>query len=258
MKKLLSFLFSLVLSVSLLSAAVAASNIPEEYIGKWAGESGDIRLIFEISGDGRARFTFEQGSYSESNDVALSVDNDTFTVELPADDKITESCGGSYSYADGILTVNVETVFVGGRVFSYSVPCERVVAAGAASGAFPVECEVYGQPYVYSGYRIEMDEDGNALIKIQGNGIVFLKGPDGKNVSPISAVVVADGKEAALMVDSVTLLATGAIRELSTKPIEHELVFKLSASAVPEYIALLNTETGETIASFNVVDEPQM
>lgn len=106
--------------------AVAAGGVPEEYIGKWAGQSGNISLTFEIGADSRAKFTFRQGNYTGSNDVALSVADKTFEVEVPADDRTTKSTGGSYSYSDGILTVNVENVFYNGQVFRYTVHCERV------------------------------------------------------------------------------------------------------------------------------------
>ena len=103
-----------------------ASEVPEEYIGKWAGNNGSISLTFEIDADGKARFSFEQGGYSESNELALSVEDGTFSVEIEEDDTTTETCGGSYSYADSILTINVEILFKNGRTFAYTVDCERV------------------------------------------------------------------------------------------------------------------------------------
>jgi len=104
-----------------------ASGILEEYIGKWAGTSGDISLIFEISADSRAMFTFTQGNYTDANDVALSVEDGTFTVEVPEDDPLgSVACGGTFSYQNGVLTVSIENTFANGRVFSYTVHCERV------------------------------------------------------------------------------------------------------------------------------------
>jgi len=106
---------------------IAVSDIPEEYIGKWAGVSGDISLTFEISADGRAKFTFKQGDYTGSNDVALFVEDETFTVEVPEDDELgSVACGGTYSYQNGVLTLSIENTFANGRVFSYTVHCERV------------------------------------------------------------------------------------------------------------------------------------
>ncbi|MGI6689191.1 MAG: hypothetical protein ACOX6Y_12755 [Christensenellales bacterium] len=105
---------------------VEKKAVPEEYIGKWRGSSGNITLTFEIGADSRAKFTFQQGQYAESNEVALSVEDGTFQVEIPADDATTKSCGGSYSYENGVLTVSVRIVFKNGRDFAYTVPCKRV------------------------------------------------------------------------------------------------------------------------------------
>lgn len=111
---------------SILCQRVKKKAVPEEYIGKWQGSSGNITLTFEISADSRAKFTFQQGQYSESNDVALSVEDGTFQVEIPADDPTTISCGGSYSYENGVLSISVRLVFKNGRDFAYTVPCKRV------------------------------------------------------------------------------------------------------------------------------------
>ena len=112
---------------ALQSVAFEPTEVPEEYIGKWAGTSGNISLIFEIGADSRATFTFKQGNYTGSNDVALSVADETFTVEVPENDELgSVACGGTYAYNDGILTLNIENTFVTGRVFAYTVHCERM------------------------------------------------------------------------------------------------------------------------------------
>ena len=152
--------------------ATAESAIPAEYVGTWVGTSGNISLIFEISADGRAKFTFEQGSYKGSDDVALSVADDTFTMEIKADDPMTASCGGSYSYADGVLTVNVVNVFKTGRTFSYTVECQRLEAAEenekAAAPGIPEE--YIGKWAGISGnisLSFEVDADGSARVAFE-------------------------------------------------------------------------------------------
>ncbi len=266
MKKLLILMLVLVLSVTLIPTASAAS-VPEEYVGEWMGSTGNINLSFTVAVDGAGSYTFEQSGYHESYDFSLLVDSETFSVQIPEDNKLgIVACEGTYAYSDGVLTLDVRTT-MGSGMFEYTVPCKKVeppktaddaAAAASSAGAFPAECEVYGQPYTYTGYQIEVAEDGSTLVKIRGEGIVILKDPDGQNVGAISAVIEAGGEAYPLTWDSFTLHGSGAISELSTKPIEHDLVFKLSASAAPEKITLLNSETDEIVASFNVADEPQL
>jgi len=114
-------------ALSLRFVTETASGIPEEYIGKWAGVVRDISLVFEISADGRAEFTFTQGNYTGTSDVALFVEGGTFTVEVPENDPLgSVACGGTFSYQNGVLTVSIENTFANGRVFAYTVHCERM------------------------------------------------------------------------------------------------------------------------------------
>lgn len=103
-----------------------ASAIPAEYIGKWQGKEGDITLTFVLSEDSRASFTFEQGRYKGSQEGAIRVTGNQFELEIPADDPMTQSCGGSYAFQDGVLTLAVLVQFKDGSSFSYTVPCTRV------------------------------------------------------------------------------------------------------------------------------------
>ena len=115
-----------VLATGTETPTLAESAVPAEYIGTWAGSVGNISLVFAISADSRAVFTFTQGNYTGTSDVALSVEDGTFTVEVPEDDALgTVSCGGTYAYHDGILTLAIENTFANGGVFAYTVPCER-------------------------------------------------------------------------------------------------------------------------------------
>jgi len=104
----------------------SASGMPEEYVGQWAGSVGDITLSFTVDADGTGVYTFEQSGYFESYDFALAVDSETFSVQIPANNQLgIVTIDGTYSYAEGVLTLEVQTTFANGRVFEYTVPCER-------------------------------------------------------------------------------------------------------------------------------------
>ena len=77
--------------------------------------------------DGTGTYTFEQSGYYESYAFALKVESETFSVQIPKGNQLgIAACEGTYSYSDGVLTLEVQTTFANGRVFSYTVPCERV------------------------------------------------------------------------------------------------------------------------------------
>ncbi|MCL2544683.1 MAG: hypothetical protein FWE77_02060 [Clostridia bacterium] len=114
-------------ALSLQFIAGAASGIPQEYVGQWAGKAGDINLSFDVGADGAGTYTFEQSGYYENYDFALQVDSEAFSVQIPKGNQLgIASCEGTYAYADGVLTLEVQTTFANGRVFSYTVPCQRV------------------------------------------------------------------------------------------------------------------------------------
>ena len=101
-------------------------NVPEEYIGQWAGSVDDISLSFYVDADGTGRYSFEQGGYSESYDFMLEVGTETFSVNIPSNNQLgITAIEGTYSYSGGTLTLNVRTSFSGGNVFRYTVPCQK-------------------------------------------------------------------------------------------------------------------------------------
>ncbi|MCL2146418.1 MAG: hypothetical protein FWH52_01300 [Synergistaceae bacterium] len=126
MKKALPIMLAVVLSMILPYTAMAA--IPSEYVGEWAGSVGDINLSFSVNEDGTGTYTFEQSGYLEKYDFFLKVESETFSVQIPEGNKLgIATCGGTYTYADGVLTLGVQTIFANGRVFEYTVPCQRVL-----------------------------------------------------------------------------------------------------------------------------------
>jgi hypothetical protein len=106
---------------------ITTTDMPEEYVGQWAGSVGEINLSFDIGADGVGTYIFEQGGYYESYDFTLAVESETFSVKIPNNNQLgIASCAGTYAYTDGVLTLDVRTIFANGRVFTYTVPCERV------------------------------------------------------------------------------------------------------------------------------------
>lgn len=133
MKKILSLVLVIALSLPLLSSALAITQgdyIWVEYAGQWTGSVGDINLSFNVGAAGTGTYTFEQGSYSESYDFSLSVESKTFSVQIPKVNQLgIVSIDGTYAYADGVLTLEVQTTFANGQVFAYTVPCQRTETA---------------------------------------------------------------------------------------------------------------------------------
>lgn len=104
----------------------SSDSIPNEYIGYWEGSVDDIALSFDIGSDGTGTYTFEQSGYSESYDFTLEAGTETFSVKIPKDNTLgIAKIEGTYVYSDGILTLDVRTTFVNGRVFEYTVPCQK-------------------------------------------------------------------------------------------------------------------------------------
>lgn len=104
-----------------------AAALPAEYVGSWRGEANGIALAFTVAADGTGEYTFHQGGYSESYPFALNAGDNTFIVAVENGSKAgIATAEGSYTYADGILTLTVNATLESGRIFTYTVPCERV------------------------------------------------------------------------------------------------------------------------------------
>ena len=112
-------------------------RVPEEYIGHWAGRVNDISLSFNVESDGTGVYTFEQSGYTESYEFTLEVGTETFFVQIPEVNTLDiVSIEGTYVYLNEMLILEVSTSFVGGRVFEYTVPCQKV-ARSSEDGASP-------------------------------------------------------------------------------------------------------------------------
>ncbi len=132
------FAFPKTLDVSALSLSfgeeVPTSNILKDFVGEWEGQHDDIHLTFTVNEDGSGQYIFEQSGYRESYPVRLSADNNTFTVDIPADNALSiTSCGGFWEYRDEVLTLLVVTTFKSGKQFTYIIPCRRVEKKGATT-----------------------------------------------------------------------------------------------------------------------------
>ncbi len=109
-----------------------SASIPEELVGTWKGsgepESGgsSIALDIVINADATGIYTFEQAGYVESYSFTLANDDDSFSVSIPADNQLgISACGGTYSYSDGTLTLNITTEFSSGRQYRYVAKCTK-------------------------------------------------------------------------------------------------------------------------------------
>ncbi|HHU52884.1 MAG TPA: hypothetical protein GXZ43_02225 [Clostridiaceae bacterium] len=121
--------------------------LSEELVGNWEGtgepEGGGspIKLEVTVNADATGDYTFEQAGYRESYPFTLEQNNNSFTVNIPANNTLGISkCGGTYDYADGILTLHIKTDFSSGRSFKYTVACTKQDKSQANSP--PVEANV--------------------------------------------------------------------------------------------------------------------
>ena len=109
----------------------SAESIPEELAGSWSGsvtpENGNtIDLALEISTDGTGYYTFQQGGYEESYPIAIENDDKSFSVSVPENNKLEISViNGTYEYADGVLSLHINTEFRSGRSFNYDIDCVK-------------------------------------------------------------------------------------------------------------------------------------
>jgi hypothetical protein len=168
----------------------AASGIPEELVGDWIGtgkpvDGGSaISLQATVDADGAGSYTFEQAGYTESYPITLLSADQRFTVDIPEENELDiVRCEGTYSYADGVLTLNITTTFADGRIFEYVVDCEKVEQSVTLS----YEDETY--TLTYESAEI-VDDALNMGISGFGN-IMHMR--DGQIVVPIWAYVIKDG-----------------------------------------------------------------
>lgn len=168
----------------------AASGIPEELVGDWigAGKPVDggtaISLQATVNADGTGSYTFEQAGYTESYPITLLSTDHRFTVDIPEENELgIVRCEGTYSYADGVLTLNIATAFADGRTFEYVVDCEKTELSVTLS----YEDETYA--LTYESTKIV---DGALNIGTGGFGNVMHM-RDGQIVVPIWAYVIKDG-----------------------------------------------------------------
>ena len=178
-------------------------DVLQAFVGDWVGSAGNINLSFTVNADGTGLYTFEQSGYTERYNVALSAASETFTVDIPADNKLgIVACEGGYQYADGTLTLDVRTTFKDGRVFEYTIPCQRVEAPNEPAvlhGTQPgltrperVRVTFEGTAYDIRVVDIGLDGNGNRSITIDGFGEA-LHIRSGRTIAHIQLEMLADG-----------------------------------------------------------------
>jgi hypothetical protein len=109
-----------------------AEAIPEELVGAWSGTGtpvgggSDISLDIIVNANGIGVYTFEQAGYMESYPFTLESDSERFSVSIPAGNQLgIAACEGTYSYANGILTLRITTSFSSGRQYEYVADCVK-------------------------------------------------------------------------------------------------------------------------------------
>lgn len=178
MKKATCFLISLllILSLPLAFALETGGNVLKDFVGEWEGQSGNIHLTFTVNEDGSGQYTYEQSDYRESYPVRLSADDNTFAVDIPANNALSiTTCEGAWLYEDEVLTLDVVTTFANGRQFSYSIPCRRVNKDGAAAAPDSLEaqlgkCSETDKQFIWPG-NITWDSTRDDVVALLGEDV---------------------------------------------------------------------------------------
>jgi len=117
------------------AAQESGAAIPAELVGSWQGtgipesNGSDIALQITVNADGSGKYTFEQSGYVESYPFMLQSDSASFSVTIPADNYLSiVSCEGTYTYADGSLSLHIVTTFSGGGQYAYDAVCTKAQA----------------------------------------------------------------------------------------------------------------------------------
>ena len=115
----------------------AGASIPGELVGQWKGvgtpKNGGtpIDLAITVNADGTGEYSFDQGSYHESYPFTISNDDSTFSVDIPATSMLG-SVSGTWALEDGVLKLEITSVFASGGSYSYTAECVKVTGDRAA------------------------------------------------------------------------------------------------------------------------------
>lgn len=189
------------------SAAPSAkpdTALPEELVGLWTGtgepEGGGspISLEVTVNADATGEYTFKQEGYTESYPFTLEKEDNSFNVNIPADNKLgISSCGGTYEYSDGTLTLKIKTEFTSGGSYAYTAVCTKKQAgAEAVEMAFPWHGHTMSVLYVL--------DDGTV---VNGN-----EKPDGRYIK-----VFLECTDGVLSWDDIGAYSEFAVRDSSGK-----------------------------------------
>jgi len=109
-----------------------AAVIPEELAGTWSGTGTPkgggpaIDLTATINADGTGEYTFVQSGYTESYPISVASADNSFTVDVPADNYLSISkVEGTYTLEDGTLLLDITTTFTTGSTYSYTAACTK-------------------------------------------------------------------------------------------------------------------------------------
>jgi len=141
-----------------------------------------------VEADGTGEYTFEQSGYSESYPFALASDGERFPVDIPAGNQLgIKKVEGTYTYAGGVLTLQITTTFSSGRQFAYAADCVKDAVPPEAASALAGE-------WVLESIRFYTPESGNGIYEIDGTMTVSEGFPFGRALT-----LTADGTAASDM-----------------------------------------------------------
>ena len=117
--------------------AAGDAPVPAELVGSWQGTGTpgnggpSIDLSAIIRADGTGEYTFVQSGYTESYPFAIESTDQTFRVDIPADNTLgIDGCSGTWALSEGELELQITTTFASGGDYSYSARLHRAEETG--------------------------------------------------------------------------------------------------------------------------------
>ena len=185
-------------------AAAEDGKIPKEVVGTWRGSGmhssgygNPIDLTVRIEADGSGEFTFVQGDYQETGDFTLNYTDNRFSLSPKEKGNNSE---GTWALEDGILTLDISTPLPDGRIFTYTVACEK---AEPEEQPWPSNGAIWRADSLGEGMELKIDVNqpsGTGMhIKIYRNktelvAMLFVGGSGSATVSlPGGMYTIKDG-----------------------------------------------------------------
>ena len=137
-------------------------------------------------------------------------------------------------------------LFCAGDVCASEAETSKKAASTSKVGAFPITFEVRGSTYTITGYSLGKNDEGNTIVTIHGDGLATF------TMSGVDFSKPLQFKPAA----KCEFESAGKTYAWTSSTIGDSWIYEFDTSITPEKIILKNDETGESILSFNVKNEP--